>query len=113
MQHLLTTIPASNTQKNAPTLRWSAHQASLEELSCDVLILLDCCTAGGASGVANKGLKEVIAACGFETWPPGVGEHSFPKSLTDELRQISQSSILGRKPSPSSSRTPEELESQI
>ena len=71
-------------------VKWFAHQVSLEELDCDVLILLDCCTAGGVTGDAPRGLKEIIAACGFETWAPGVGEHSFTKSLIDELRQQSE-----------------------
>lgn len=31
-------------------------------------------------------MTEVIAACGFETWAPGVGEHSFTRSLIDELK---------------------------
>ena len=31
-------------------------------------------------------MTEVIAACGFETGAPGVGEHSFTRSLIDELR---------------------------
>lgn len=54
-----------------------------------MLILLDCCSAGGTGGNATKGTKEVIAACGFETWAPGVGDHSFTKSLIDELKYLS------------------------
>ena len=62
---------------------------TLEETKSDVLILLDCCHAGGSSGDANKGTKEVIAACGFESWAPGVGDHSFTKSLIEEFEYLS------------------------
>ena len=61
----------------------------LEEVKSDVLILLDCCSAGATNGDAKHGTKEVIAACGFETWTPGVGQHSFTKCLIDELKYLS------------------------
>ncbi|KAL8790508.1 MAG: hypothetical protein Q9195_006339 [Heterodermia aff. obscurata] len=73
----------------APSVKWYAHQVTLEEVKSDVLILLDCCSAGGTGGDATKGTKEVIAACGFETWAPGVGDHSFTKSIIDELKYLS------------------------
>ena len=74
---------------DAPSVKWYAHQVTLEEVKSDVLILLDCCSAGGTGGDASKGTKEVIAACGFETWAPGVGDHSFTKSLIEELKYMS------------------------
>ena len=36
----------------------------------------------------------MIAACGFETWAPGVGEHSFTRSLIDELKYWSRNHSL-------------------
>ena len=81
-----------NQQPGAASLKWYAHQVSLEDTKSDVLILLDCCHAGGSSGDAAKGTKEVIAACGFETWAPGVGDHSFTKSLIEELKYLSTGS---------------------
>jgi hypothetical protein len=59
----------------------------LEQASSDVLILLDCCAA--ASSISDDGgnsVTELVAACGFETWAPGVGQHSFTRSLTEELK---------------------------
>jgi len=50
------------------------------------LILLDCCSAASSISGDGSGVTEVIAACGFETWAPGVGEHSFTRSLIDELK---------------------------
>ena len=79
----------SNQKPNAPSVKWYAHQVTLEEVKSDVLIILDCCSAGGSGGDTAKGTKEVIAACGFETWAPGVGQHSFTKSLIDELKYLS------------------------
>ncbi|MCJ1391946.1 hypothetical protein MMC18_004813 [Xylographa bjoerkii] len=71
------------------TVKWYAHGAMLENLKSDVLILLDCCTAGGSGGDATNGVKEIIAACGFETWTPGVGSHSFTSALIEELKRLS------------------------
>jgi hypothetical protein len=61
----------------------------LEEAKSDVLILLDCCAAASSTASVGSGITEVIAACGFETWTPGVGEHSFSRSLIDELKFLS------------------------
>ena len=72
-----------------PTVKWYAHGAMLENLKSDLLLLLDCCTAGGTSGDATNGVKEIIAACGFETWTPGVGAHSFTSALIEELKRLS------------------------
>lgn len=62
----------------------------LEEAECDVLILLDCCAAASSGGSHGKGVTELIAACGFEAFAPGVGEHSFTRSLIEELKYLSQ-----------------------
>ena len=58
----------------------------LEQAASDVLILLDCCAAASSASDAGKGVTELLAACGFETWAPGVGKHSFTRSLIDELK---------------------------
>ncbi len=62
----------------------------LEEAECDVLILLDCCAAASSGGNHGRGVTEVIAACGFEAFAPSVGEHSFTRSLIDELKYLNQ-----------------------
>ncbi len=58
----------------------------LEQAASDVLILLDCCAAASSTSDAGKGVTELLAACGFETWAPGVGKHSFTRSLINELK---------------------------
>lgn len=60
----------------------------LEEAQSDVLMLLDCCAAASSATGAGSGITEVIAACGFETWAPGVGQHSFTRSLIEELKYL-------------------------
>ena len=60
-------------------------QALLEHCESDVLILLDCCAAASSATASGNGVTEVIAACGFETWAPAVGEHSLSRTLIDEL----------------------------
>ena len=60
----------------------------LEEAQSDVLVLLDCCAAASSAAGAGSGITEVIAACGFETWAPSVGQHSFTRSLIEELKHL-------------------------
>ena len=66
----------------------------LEQAKSDVLILLDCCAAASSAtgGGTRTGITEIIAACGFEAWAPGVGQHSFTRSLIDELRYLRRTS---------------------
>ncbi|KAL8869085.1 MAG: hypothetical protein Q9174_004535 [Haloplaca sp. 1 TL-2023] len=79
-----------NQQEGASTVQWSSIQTNLEEATCDNLILLDCCAAASSGGNAGKGVTEVIAACGFEAFAPGVGEHSFTSNLTEELKYLAR-----------------------
>ena len=75
----------STGAEDSVTLPWYGLQTSLEQAESDVLILLDCCSAASCTGGSGNGVTEVIAACGFETWAPGVGEHSFTRSLISAL----------------------------
>lgn len=79
---------------DSASVQWSGLQELLENAESDVLILLDCCAAASSISATGSGVTEVIAACGFETWAPGVGEHSFTRSLIDELRYWSRGPIL-------------------
>lgn len=76
----------STDDVGSPTVQWSGLQTMLEQAASDVLILLDCCAAASSASDAGKGVTELLAACGFETWAPGVGKHSFTRSLIDELK---------------------------
>ena len=76
----------SHSSPNSPTIKWLGIQNMLEQAESDVLILLDCCAGASSAAEAGNGVTEVIAACGFETWAPGVSEHSFTRSLIDELQ---------------------------
>lgn len=76
----------SHAASDSPTIKWLGIQNMLEQAESDVLILLDCCAGASSTAEAGNGVTEVIAACGFETWTPGVSEHSFTRSLVDELR---------------------------
>ena len=79
---------------DSASVQWSGLQELLEHAESDALILLDCCAAASSISATGSGVTEVIAACGFETWAPGVGEHSFTRSLIDELRYWSRGPIL-------------------
>ncbi|PVH80663.1 hypothetical protein DL98DRAFT_588255 [Cadophora sp. DSE1049] len=68
---------------NSPYLQWYAIQIIFEQAEADVLLLLDCCAAASsapADGQCNS-VTETIAACGFETWAPQPGRHSFTNTL--------------------------------
>lgn len=84
----------SNELEDSPTVQWVGIQNMLEQATSDVLILLDCCAAATASAELGSGVTEVIAACGFETSAPGVCEHSFTRSLIEELRYYCRRSTL-------------------
>ena len=60
----------------------------LEQAKSDILILLDCCAAASSTASSGSGITEVIATCGFEAWAPGVDQHSFTRSLIDELKYL-------------------------
>ncbi|KAL5324544.1 hypothetical protein ACEPPN_009090 [Leptodophora sp. 'Broadleaf-Isolate-01'] len=69
--------------QNSPYLQWYAIQTIFEQAEADVLLLLDCCAAESsapADGQCNS-VTETIAACGFETWAPQPGRHSFTNTL--------------------------------
>jgi hypothetical protein len=65
-----------------------------EEADADVLLLYDCCnsaaTTASSSYQVHKGVTEVIAACGYETIAPEVGEHSFTHALAEVLSAASK-----------------------
>ena len=84
----------SNELEDSPTVQWVGIQNMLEQAISDVLILLDCCAAATASADLGSGVTEVIAACGFDTSAPGVCEHSFTRSLIEELRYSCKRSPL-------------------
>ncbi|KAL8958408.1 MAG: hypothetical protein Q9193_004529 [Seirophora villosa] len=74
---------------DSPTVQWYGLQTILAHCESDTLILLDCCAAASSTTASGNGVTELIAACGFETSAPGVGEHSFSRSLIEELKDLS------------------------
>ncbi|KAL8748199.1 MAG: hypothetical protein Q9190_000018 [Brigantiaea leucoxantha] len=73
---------------DSPTVQWYALQTILEQAKSDVLILLDCCAAASAAAASGNSITEVIAACGSETWAPGVNQHSFSRSLIEDSNTL-------------------------
>ena len=70
----------------SPTLKWSEVQPILECAPCDTLILLDCCFMESAGLDKATQTTELLAACGMETESGGVNNHSFTRSLIDQLQ---------------------------
>lgn len=59
-----------------------------------MLLLYDCCHAiPTTTGITGRGVKEFLAACGFESIAPEVGHDSFTHALIQELGKASYSSI--------------------
>lgn len=70
-------------------------QSLLEEADADVLFLYDCCHSAALStsdsqSHENGGVKEVLAACGFESIAPEVDQLSFTKALIETLALASR-----------------------
>lgn len=80
---------SSSSELDSSEVQWYGLQTMLEQARSDVLILLDCCAAASSAAGSGTGVTEVIAACGFESTAPGVGEHSFTRSLIEELKHLS------------------------
>ena len=65
------------------SVSWHAVQTLFEQADSDILLLLDCCAAasGALTEASSTSVTETIAACGFETWAPQPGRHSFTNTL--------------------------------
>jgi hypothetical protein len=67
-------------------------QAFFEESGSDSLLIYDAChsaeTAISIDSHFPRSVTELIAACGFQTFAPGVGEHSLTHTLAKELRHL-------------------------
>src|SRR6266536_2278586 len=76
---------SSKPSKGSASVEWSAIQTLFEQASFDTLLLLDCCAAASAAPATGPAVTETIAACGFETWAPLPGRHSFTNALIEVL----------------------------
>jgi hypothetical protein len=68
----------------------------LEPAESDTLILLDCCAAASsaASNDTGRGVTEFMIACGFESSAPGVCDHTFTRSIIDEIKILEPSTRI-------------------
>jgi hypothetical protein len=78
-----------NRRSDSASLPSGGIQSKFEEANADVLLLYDCCNSAATTVSStfrgHKGVTEVIAACGYKTVAPEVGEHSFSNALTEVL----------------------------
>ncbi|KAL5319401.1 hypothetical protein ACEPPN_012453 [Leptodophora sp. 'Broadleaf-Isolate-01'] len=75
---------------NYSSFEWNACQSLFEQSISDTLFLFDCCSAAAAaSSVPSRtnAITETIAACGWETWAPEPGRHSFTNALIEVLEE--------------------------
>jgi hypothetical protein len=84
----------SNRRSDSASLPSGGIQSKFEEADADVLLLYDCCNSAASTTSStfrgHKGVTEVIAACGYETIAPEVGEHSFSHTLIEVLAAASK-----------------------
>ncbi|PMD37051.1 hypothetical protein L207DRAFT_532614 [Hyaloscypha variabilis F] len=99
-----------NPYKPIPGLRWSSLRSQLERNPANVLVLRDCCEAGGSLDdasplltssvntdkppISKAGTTELIAASPFDTLAPGPSERSFTCALITELKTLAQEGQL-------------------
>jgi len=70
------------------SFEWNGCQGLFEQSKSDVLLLLDCCCAAAAATCIpsrTTSITETIGACGWETWAPEPGSHSFTNALIEVL----------------------------
>ena len=83
-----------NRDMKSPSLPSGGVQSLMEEADADALLLFDCCNAAATTTSKlqqdQRGVTEAIAACGYETFAPEVGEHSFTNALIETLATASK-----------------------
>jgi len=87
---VLFTEYGSTRDLNYSSFEWNGCQRLFEKSTSDVLLLLDCCSAAAAATASaparTDSITEIIAACGWETWAPNPGYHSFTYALIAVLQ---------------------------
>ncbi|KAF2657863.1 hypothetical protein K491DRAFT_714156 [Lophiostoma macrostomum CBS 122681] len=69
-------------------IAWTEAESNIKAKKADVLVMFDCCQAGGFGGLKVRSRKpnfEFIAACGSEGVAAGPGESSFTSALIRAL----------------------------
>ena len=83
-------MTVSTRDPSYSSFEWNGCQRLFEKSKSDVLLLLDCCSAAAAATASSPdrtdSITEIIAACGWETWAPEPGCHSFTNALIAVLQ---------------------------
>jgi hypothetical protein len=86
--------PPSATERERNSIAWSAAENCITNTAGDVLVIFDCCNAGGFGGHKVRASPmsnfEFIAACGIEEVAAVPGESSFTQALMwalDDLKK--------------------------
>ncbi|KAE9378751.1 hypothetical protein N431DRAFT_477922 [Stipitochalara longipes BDJ] len=87
--HKRQSVWASESDDQAPMLRWSEVQPNLKDHRSDVLLLLDCCYASQAARDSKSPVPEnveLFAACGLNNKTVLPGPYSFTSLLVQEIK---------------------------
>jgi hypothetical protein len=89
LERYLSILSYNSTRNLAySSFKWNSCQTLFEQSKSDTLLLLDCCSAAAAAAAVpcrTNSITEIIAACGWETWAPEPGRHSFTNTLIEVL----------------------------
>jgi hypothetical protein len=89
---ILLTFHHSTSDYDGLSIPSGGIQAFFEQSGSDALLIYDAChsaeTAISRDSRSPQSITELIAACGFQTTAPGVGDHSLTHTLTKELRHL-------------------------
>lgn len=98
----------ANSERFRPIaeLKWEVLRGALLKASCDLLLILDCCAAGGASlrhvnwqppRRAEGYTKHLYAACGFESSSRGDMTAALCDVLDDYAREGAGTSLTTKR----------------
>lgn len=85
------TSQQTDAEKARNHIAWSGAEDNITPTEADVLVIFDCCEAGGLGGLKVRHSRpsfEFIAACGKKERTPRPGERSFTSGLMWALKEL-------------------------
>jgi len=85
------TSQRTQDKKHRDRIAWSGAESCIKGLYADVLVIFDCCAAGGFGGHQARSPNpnfEFIAACGVKERTRHPSKHSFTSALMWSLKEL-------------------------
>ncbi|KAF2268850.1 hypothetical protein CC78DRAFT_575834 [Lojkania enalia] len=84
-------LPSAGSQVEKNYIAWDGAEQNITRTKADVLVIFDCCQAGGFGGHKVRAAKpsfEFIAACGKDKPAAPPGEKSFTSALIWAMKEL-------------------------